>query len=241
MKKIIAVAVAAAALGCSCIFPASATDSTTCSKSFSAKDGQVVTTKIYVALDSSSPTSEICGVQAHLQFDPDTLKYTDAVDGVKEEGNISTEFTTGSWFPSLYPIYMPAGNFLTSTMDAGSGYDLSTKKMLSSVDFDVTKAGVTSVSADIQELYANNDELSDLLAYGKISLEIAINGYSLGDVTTDNNTSISDAIALQKRIAGISKFSELQECLGDVNGDGTVSISDAICVQKKIAGIIETL
>ncbi|MGN1112164.1 MAG: dockerin type I repeat-containing protein [Acutalibacteraceae bacterium] len=240
LKKVIAVALAAATLSCSAVYAASAAgESPSCSKSVNAKAGQVITANLYVSLDSDSPTIISAGAQAHLSYDSAAMQYTaDA-----ENGEISTDFTTGSWMPSLHPIKMGEGNFLVSSMDASpdGGYDLSDKKLLAGVDFDVTTSGITTFSADIQEIYANDDTVSSLIDYGNVELQLFINGYPLGDVTTDKSISIADAIALQKKIAGVSDFHELQESLGDVNGDGSVTIADAITVQKKIANVIDAI
>lgn len=240
LKKVIAVALAAATLSCSAVCAASAAgELPSYSKSVNAKRGQVITANMYVSLDASSPTNISSGTQAHLSYDPAAMKYTaDAENEV-----INTEFTTGSWLFNLHPSKLGDGHFLTSAMDASAsgGYDLSSKKLLAGVTFDVTTSGVTSFDADIQEIYANDETVSSLLDYGKINLEILIDGYSLGDVNTDKNISIADAISLQKKIANVSDLNELQYSLGDVNGDGNITIADAITLQKKIANVIDII
>lgn len=240
LKKVIAVTLVAAALSCSAVYSASAAEKLpSCSKTINAKAGQEITANIYVSLDASSPTNISSGTQAHLSYDPAAMKYTaDAENEV-----INTEFTTGSWLFNLHPSKLGDGHFLTSTMDASStgGYDLSSKKLLAGVTFDVTNSGITSFGADIQEIYANDEDVSSLIDYGKIDLQILINGYQLGDVNTDKNISIADAISLQKKIANVSDLSELQYSLSDVNGDGKITIADAIILQKKIANIIDTI
>lgn len=239
LKKVIAVALAAATLSCSAVYAASAAgELPSYSKSVNAKRGQVITANMYVSLDASSPTNISAGAQAHLSYDPTVMQYTaDA-----ENDKIDTEFT-GSWLYNLHPAKLGDGNFLTSAMDASAsgGYDLSSKKLLAGVTFDVTTSGVTSFDADIEEIYANDETVSSLLDYGKINLEILIDGYSLGDVNTDKNISIADAISLQKKIANVSELNELQYSLGDVNGDGNITIADAITLQKKIANVIDII
>lgn len=243
LKKIIAVALAAATLGCSVVFSASAAGTDSAAKTLNLKRGQVVTANMYVSLDSSSPTTDISGVQVRLQYDNTAMKYTTYVDndGVTKDGPFSTEFKTGSWLCNPHPPKDGEGNFLSSAMNWGpsAGYDLSSKKLIAQVNFDVTTSATSAFASKLEELYANDDNVSDLLSYGKINLQFFVNGYELGDVNTDGNITISDSITLQKIIANITSPQEIQETLGDCNGDGNITIADAITVQKRIANIIE--
>lgn len=236
LKKAIAIALAAATVGCSCIFAASAADGTTYSKSINAKSGQVVTAKVYAQVNN--PEYElISGIETVTRFDPTALSYTSAI----ESGVIETDVTTGSVMFNPHPVVDGDGNFLFSLMNYGVGTDLTSKTLLAGVEFDVNTTGVTTIESEILEAYANTDEVNDLLQDGTITMEILINGYALGDVDQNTKISVADAILVQKQIANITALDELQESLADVNGDGKISVADAIMIQKKIANIVDVL
>lgn len=57
----------------------------------------------------------------------------------------------------------------------------------------------------------------------------------MGDVNMDNALTISDATLIQKYIAMMVDFSDLQLELADVDGNGTVNINDVTTLQKMIA------
>ncbi len=57
----------------------------------------------------------------------------------------------------------------------------------------------------------------------------------IGDVDGDNAVTIVDATAIQRRLANMSQFNELQEFLGDTDGDDVLSVIDATIVQRRIA------
>ena len=59
--------------------------------------------------------------------------------------------------------------------------------------------------------------------------------YYVGDVNMDNALTISDATLIQKYIAMMVDFSDLQLELADVDGNGTVNINDVTTLQKMIA------
>lgn len=239
LKKVIAVALAAASLGCSCLFSASAETTTEYSKTINAKRGQVITAQMYVALDSSAPTTNSSGVQASIAYDNSIMKYT----AETEAGTIDTDFTEGSWLCNSHP----EGDdnlFLVNTMNwnpSGSGYDLSSEKLLAGVSFDVTTSGLATFTTNIEEIYANDDAVTDLIDYGKIDIHFLINGFELGDVTNDYSINILDAIMIQKRIVNTVQLTELQESLADTDGDGNISVLDAITVQKKVVNLIDAI
>lgn len=59
-----------------------------------------------------------------------------------------------------------------------------------------------------------------------------------GDVDADNEVTIIDATHIQKKLANIEEFSELQMTKADVNIDNEVSILDCSCIQKWIANLV---
>ena len=68
--------------------------------------------------------------------------------------------------------------------------------------------------------------------------ETAPDTFILGDVNGDMNVNIKDATLIQKKVAKLIEFTEVQERQGDVNLDKTVNIKDATLIQKKAAGLI---
>lgn len=59
--------------------------------------------------------------------------------------------------------------------------------------------------------------------------------YYYGDVDLDNSVTIFDATAIQRNLASIKDFSELQTLLGDVDDDFVVSIFDVTAIQRRLA------
>ncbi len=58
----------------------------------------------------------------------------------------------------------------------------------------------------------------------------------LADTTLDNSINIKDATNIQKFVAGISKFSDLQNAAADVDRNTNVNVKDATALQKHLAG-----
>lgn len=237
-RKAIAVALAAASVGCFCMFPASAANNPTYSKSINVKSGQVVTTKIYAKSSASTLAS---GIYTATQYDPEALSYTSEAEQQFADGTWETECTSGSVMCNPHPNEYGDGNFLFSVMNFGIGTDFSSRKLLASISFDVNKTGVTTIDNKIVEFYANDNDISDILDTGDINIDVLINGYALGDVDLSGSISVADAVSMQKCIANITTFNDLQDSLADVNGDGKVSVADAVTLQKKIANIVEVL
>lgn len=66
-----------------------------------------------------------------------------------------------------------------------------------------------------------------------------VNGYKIGDVNLDGKLNIRDATLIQKYLAKMVEFNDLQKkYLADFNADFKVTIKDATAIQKKIANII---
>ena len=57
----------------------------------------------------------------------------------------------------------------------------------------------------------------------------------LGDTHQDGVVTISDVTTIQKYLAELEAFSDLQISLADANQDGVVNINDATTVQKYLA------
>lgn len=62
-----------------------------------------------------------------------------------------------------------------------------------------------------------------------------LDGVKLGDVNMDGVVNINDVTAIQRDIAMLDSFNELQKIAEDVNRDGVVNISDATTLQMYLA------
>lgn len=98
--------------------------------------------------------------------------------------------------------------------------------------------GDSGAEADFDLVVYNEDgkDYSKLYDLDTLSKIIDIFGNRLiGDDNLDGNITISDATLIQKYVAGLTAFSDLQKKLADVDGDGIVTIQDATCLQKFLA------
>ena len=67
-------------------------------------------------------------------------------------------------------------------------------------------------------------------------LEVTAEYGLLGDVYTDEELNVSDALLIMRSVAGMESLSEIQELLGDVDQDGDVTIADALYLVRLIVG-----
>ena len=67
-------------------------------------------------------------------------------------------------------------------------------------------------------------------------LEVTAEYGLLGDVYTDEELNVSDALLIMRSVAGLESLSEIQELLGDVDQDGNVTIADALYLMRLIVG-----
>ena len=61
----------------------------------------------------------------------------------------------------------------------------------------------------------------------------------IGDVTGDGKVTMEDVVMLQKYIAELVTFTDMQKVLGDVTGDGAITMLDVTTMQKFIAELID--
>ena len=61
-----------------------------------------------------------------------------------------------------------------------------------------------------------------------------------GDVNKDGKVNVVDATAIQKNVAGIVTFDNLQKLSADVDADTKITVKDATTIQKHSAGIISS-
>ena len=60
-------------------------------------------------------------------------------------------------------------------------------------------------------------------------------------VDGDGTVTSSDAVMIQKYLAGIIDLDDVQKSVVDTNGDGKINIFDATRIQKYVAGVIDEL
>lgn len=103
---------------------------------------------------------------------------------------------------------------------------------------------VKRVSEDIEILSYDSSKVGKqnvvLSCYG-IQIEYEITVCPKGDVNLDGKVTIADVTMLQKFLASLSTFNDLQKKAAEVSGDGNLSINDATSIQKYLAGLIEQL
>ena len=73
----------------------------------------------------------------------------------------------------------------------------------------------------------------------KLSLDAEEPGFLTGDVDGDGVVTARDAVMIQKYLAGIIDFDDVQKSAADTNGDGKINIFDATRIQKYVAGVID--
>lgn len=247
LKKVVAAATATAALCCSCLFPAAAVENNAAySKTINVKEGQVVTARLYARVNNTAPENVfgnvVTGMGYSLVRDEETLSYTDEVLSA-----LPSELSPN--FPSTMFNLEPEGTeyeSLFTFIDLSNTKDFTETQMLITLDFDVNKTGLTTLTSDVLEAYCFNmdpddDSSVEQTPYSYTQLEIYIDGYALGDCNKDGRLTVSDAIEIQKAIAGISTMDSLTESLADTDGNARISVADAIAVQKSIAGLVDFL
>ena len=102
----------------------------------------------------------------------------------------------------------------TTTTDLGS-LDLGAEYSGGALALDTDRFGLFILSED--------GEAPELVQYG--------------DVDLDNEITIIDATFIQRRLAGLEKFTEQQDIIGGVDTDGELSILDATHIQRWLAGL----
>ncbi len=65
--------------------------------------------------------------------------------------------------------------------------------------------------------------------------------YVPGDANGDGKLSVADATAIQKYVASIVEFNDVQKAAGEVTGDNRLTVNDATKIQKYIVGIVQNL
>lgn len=112
------------------------------------------------------------------------------------------------------------------------------------VEFNTQGLLISGDNLDGMTIESNTDSIKldtdkDSVAVNEINNKLVVlEDVAVGDVNLDGIVSISDATTVQKQIAGMINFNDLQTTVADTNGDGTINISDATTIQKYLAGLI---
>ena len=111
-----------------------------------------------------------------------------------------------------------------------------------SADFDPDDAGkyYGGSAVDNQAFFgADGKALPSLNVFKNVLTGSLTDEYILGDVNSDGTVNVRDATEVQKFVALLTKFSDLQKLCADVNRDGIINIRDATAIQY-IAAKIQT-
>ena len=99
------------------------------------------------------------------------------------------------------------------------------------VEVEIAKEDITNIGTyNVVATPTGNGVLS-----GEAWAQFVVNMPLLGDANQDGKVTISDVTAIQRVLAELEAFSDLQISLADANQDGVVTIDDATTVQKYLA------
>ena len=99
------------------------------------------------------------------------------------------------------------------------------------VEVEIAKEDITNIGTyNVVATPTRNGVLS-----GEAWAQFVVNMPLLGDANQDGKVTISDVTAIQRVLAELEAFSDLQISLADANQDGVVTIDDATTVQKYLA------
>lgn len=99
--------------------------------------------------------------------------------------------------------------------------------------------GYSVRTKDLMDLYYSwfNDSIGGTFVIKALTNKVDV----MGDVDLDGEVSILDVTKIQRRIADIDQFSELQERLADYDADSVVTILDCTKMQRMLVGIEDPL
>lgn len=113
------------------------------------------------------------------------------------------------------------------------------------VEFNTQGLLISGDNLDGMTIESNTDSIKldtdkDSVAVNEINNKLVVlEDVAVGDVNLDGIVSISDATTVQKQIAGMINFNDLQTTVADTNGDGTINIFDVTTIQKYLAVLID--
>lgn len=92
-------------------------------------------------------------------------------------------------------------------------------------------------AVDVMDYY--QEQMDDEIGGTFVIKAIAYTGRKYGDVDKDNSVTILDATHIQRYLADIRDFSDVERIAADYDRDGKITILDCTRIQRMLAGIIE--
>ena len=154
----------------------------------------------------------VAGYEAQVEFDPEAVTVESA-----SAGNLSGAFSVN--------VDNENGTVSVGQAQANGG----SPSVLFALE--VTYEGEEGGSADL----AFDAEDSELLDANTDAIEVGYSGAGivsgeLGDVNTDGEVTVGDAILVQQYIAGQDPTDDFNPALADVNGDDSVTTTDVLAI-----------
>ena len=159
---------------------------------------------------------------------------------VNADGGIVSMNLSDQYVPYTGEPIAPPAVTLTSEMGVeyaeDEDYTLTYYQVVEGVDgepveVEIAKEDITNIGTyNVVATPTRNGVLS-----GEAWAQFVVNMPLLGDTNQDGAVTISDVTTIQKYLAELEAFSDLQTSLADANQDGVVTIDDATTVQKYLA------
>lgn len=93
-----------------------------------------------------------------------------------------------------------------------------------------------NTTQDVMDFY--NSKLSDEIGGTFVIKAIGASDFILGDVDGDLKVTVLDATAIQRHLASLIQFTDIQLTLADYDCDNEVTVLDATRIQMKLAGVL---
>ncbi len=197
---------------------------------------------------------------APMSFGDASAELNMTIDNYSSNNSLKITYTTMYFDCNITALGNGSAYFVT---DDGKADSLSVP-IGGGIEFEA----VAQQGSQIEFISVNGEEI-DLTAYGKNEtnkMEKFVNGlsditvdteivvvftggvgdsgnkeeYSVGDANLDKKVNIQDATIIQKAVASLVSFSDVQNKTADVDADSKLSVKDATTIQKFTAGIITT-
>ena len=131
---------------------------------------------------------------------------------------------------SFSTIYCPIGSEIkTEELQLEVTYSNGATKTVSE---GFTVSGLDSSTPGTKTVY---------ITWEGIVTHFEVHVFAYGDANGDGKVSVADATAIQKFVASIIEFSDVQKAAGEVTGDNRLTVADATKIQKYIAGLVQNI